>query len=264
MPVQFPYLVLKDLAPFSVFLVLLLWRKGRRVVWENPATRYAVVILLCNLWLYAISPGVRSRYLYMFYPLFALLAAQLWAQVHHRWRPALRLQAVAGWLVVTGVAAASIVLPFVPVFQDNNEPLLALLVLGVALAAVCGWVLVKRPTYQVAVLVAGMLFARILLNHTILVERTTEGNHLDEYRGAQQLIQYTQNGAKPLKILGAEPSRITIFYYTRETRQVATYAYGLQPGEVGITPQALWNPSLPVPVDSFPIYGGTWYVMLQP
>ncbi|MEM9888670.1 MAG: glycosyltransferase family 39 protein [Bacteroidota bacterium] len=70
----FPNL-LKLLLPWSLALLLLFKKSIRQLVWKNNLTRFCSLFILANLWLYALSPGTLNRYLYPFFPFFAIILA---------------------------------------------------------------------------------------------------------------------------------------------------------------------------------------------
>ena len=73
-PVQFIYISLPGSA-----LLFYLFRKNRwHELWKDPMTRFCLVFIAANVWIYWISPGTRNRYLYIFFPFLFILAAELY------------------------------------------------------------------------------------------------------------------------------------------------------------------------------------------
>lgn len=72
---SFPLINLKDLLPFS--LLLLLFRKS---ILQKPHLKAFLLLFLSQYLLYWLSPGARSRYVYMLYPFAALLLAYLYGE----------------------------------------------------------------------------------------------------------------------------------------------------------------------------------------
>ena len=66
--INFPTLVLKNLLPVTIFLPILLSRKVRRAIIADKYIMLLGWIFLINIFIYWISPGARSRYLYMLHP----------------------------------------------------------------------------------------------------------------------------------------------------------------------------------------------------
>jgi 4-amino-4-deoxy-L-arabinose transferase-like glycosyltransferase len=73
--VQFPFLILGMLLPFSLVLFFLFkkFKSLGREIQSNRLLYFCLVFVVANLWIYWISPGVEKRYLYPFFPFIYLL-----------------------------------------------------------------------------------------------------------------------------------------------------------------------------------------------
>ena len=74
------------LLPWSLIPLLLL-RKANRINWlDNVWLRFALIFIACNIWIYWLSPSTFNRYLYPFFPFFALWLANAALQTSFSFR----------------------------------------------------------------------------------------------------------------------------------------------------------------------------------
>lgn len=71
--INFPVNFIIKLLPASLLLIPLIKRDIRKAIWKNSFTRYLILFFLFNILIYWISPEVRIRYVYMFFPVTILI-----------------------------------------------------------------------------------------------------------------------------------------------------------------------------------------------
>ncbi|WP_226390713.1 ArnT family glycosyltransferase [Penaeicola halotolerans] len=77
-PLIFPLELVLITGPWT-FMLLPLWSKQiRNRVFENKLLLFAGIFIVSNLLIYAISPGTKTRYLFMFIPFFLWLSVGVW------------------------------------------------------------------------------------------------------------------------------------------------------------------------------------------
>jgi len=72
--------LLKLLLPWSLALIFLIKKEIWKSTWGHELTRFCWIFIFANASLYALSPGTLNRYLYPFFPFFAILFAYLFTQ----------------------------------------------------------------------------------------------------------------------------------------------------------------------------------------
>lgn len=76
--INFPVMMITKLMPWSLLGFLYFYRPVRQQVWATPILKFSLIFILSNILIYWISPDVRVRYIYMFFPfLIVLLMAPL-------------------------------------------------------------------------------------------------------------------------------------------------------------------------------------------
>ncbi|HEV7332971.1 MAG TPA: glycosyltransferase family 39 protein [Flavisolibacter sp.] len=109
---MFPLLFLKMLVPWSL-LLLLLFKKIKSRLWENPFVRFSILFILFNLWVYWFTGQPKIRYVYMFLP----FACTVLAYIYYRFtevNPGAfhRILRPFGFIFLA-VALAVFILPFI-------------------------------------------------------------------------------------------------------------------------------------------------------
>ena len=100
--VDFPLQFLIDYLPWSLLLYVYFRKGTRALLKQHPFLIFTILFFAVNIWLYWISPGARSRYLYPFAPFFLTPLAYLYLQkpiLSYRWL----------WVLVLSLAGLRIV-----------------------------------------------------------------------------------------------------------------------------------------------------------
>lgn len=70
---NFPVLLFAKMMPWTLLFPLYFYKPVRQFVWNNPILKFIVVIFFANILIYWTAPDVRTRYIYMFFPLVIIL-----------------------------------------------------------------------------------------------------------------------------------------------------------------------------------------------
>ncbi len=187
----FPLETLKNVAPATLLLPFSLRRGMLRALMQHPFVGFCLLMLAGNGLVYWLSPGTRSRYVYMLYPLLVIVLTYgyhsypLTADVRHR---IFRI-AVRTLLVLTAVAG--LVLPFValPEVPFNTGAVAAVLGLGAAGLLVLQ---VRQPAYSLLAIIALVGLIRLVFDFTILPARAAMGTGYEQKEYGQRIAALTR------------------------------------------------------------------------
>ncbi len=84
--IEFPFLFLKSMLPWSIMLVLLFLKRIRNTLWKHSLGKFSLVFIGANILLYWSANYISLRYIYPFLPFLAIILGLV---VDHgfRWRP---------------------------------------------------------------------------------------------------------------------------------------------------------------------------------
>ncbi len=217
----FPLETLKNVAPATLLLPFLLRRGVGRALMRQPFVGFCLLMLVGNGLVYWLSPGTRSRYVYMLYPLLVIVLTYgyysypLTVDVRHRiFRISVRV--MLALTVVAGLA-----LPFVPL------PAVPFSVGGVAAALVLGaagllLLQMRQPQYSLLLAIALVGLLRLVFDFTVLPARATMGPGYEQKKDGRRIAELTQGEALHL-YPGTRFSLSTVFYVERARQQVLAY-----------------------------------------
>lgn len=211
----FPLQTLGGIMPAGI-LIFFAFRKGWfREVWRNDFLQFCLVFTVVQLLPYWLSPGTRSRYIFMIYPFPITLLVWSWFTRPEKW---VRLTAALRGLVAVCLmllVAVGIILPFLPrMFASGGlisslsisltgapapAPLgmeeIGLLWKGILVALLALVMLVLWWRYKKPVLL-GMMFAviiaRIVFDLVALPLRGKSGDHVDGWNAGIELAKRTE------------------------------------------------------------------------
>lgn len=155
--VGYPFLLLKLVAPWSLLLLLLFVKRVRQQVGQNPFTRFSLLFILCNLWVYWLSGQPKARYIYMFAPFAITLFVQLLQSFMLAY--AARMDNLLRWfgLIFLFAAAALFVLPFgVTVSQPLSW------IAAVIMTALAWYFFKGNSSYRLWAFVTGVILVRLI------------------------------------------------------------------------------------------------------
>lgn len=190
----FPFLILKLLAPWSIFLVLLFKKDVLKGILSNPLLQFCAVFILFNIPVYWISADHKARYLYMFFPFFCIVLSFLFFHKNEgleKWKSYI-------FRIFFGVmlfgTAAFLGPPFLPQTAD-----LPYIILKCAAILLAGTTLIvafrKYPGHKIYFFILFIFLMRIGYNFTYLPALARESS---------QLI-YRDHIGKVLEITGSAP-----------------------------------------------------------
>lgn len=217
---SFPFITLKNIAPASLFLIFLS-KDGVRRCRENPFITFCLLMLLANILVYWISPGTRSRYLYMLYPLAVVVFTFVYTSYpaeednRHRW---------LGYTVtvLTLLAlVASLLLPFIPALSKLDGIQIASILAATAFSVLL-WLSVKRKYNAALLLILLAVIIRFIFGATVLPLRATQSSEAQDKVDAARIVELV--GDEPLYMYtGQNISRTTVFYLEAAREKVLRF-----------------------------------------
>ncbi len=215
--IKFPMELLKILAPGSLLILLFLFKKARRSVLSNDYIRFCLVLIVANIWVYWISPGTASRYLYMFFPLMiSVVSYPLFNEEMDT-----RLKAVLKYIflgIIVIFLITSLALPFIPRLESIPH-LIIISVIGTILFAGTLYWFIRWPKWQLMSAITAFILMRVMFDLIILPIRATEELGAQEKAVAEDIYAITK--ADPIYIYKTEVAfRSAIFYLERDTQKV--------------------------------------------
>jgi 4-amino-4-deoxy-L-arabinose transferase-like glycosyltransferase len=217
---SFPLITLKNIAPASLVLIFLSKDVGRRFR-ENSFITFCLLILLANIVVYWISPGTRSRYLYMLYPLAVMGFTFLYTSYPVDEEKRHRYLALAVTVLSLMALLASLALPFIPVLAELDGMLLVT-ILSSATLAVLLWLSVRKQFNTVLLLILLAVIIRFIFGATVLPLRASKSSEAIDKADAARIAEIV--GDAPLYMYAGENiSRTTVFYLEAARQQVLPY-----------------------------------------
>ena len=184
----YPSEVFRDLLPAMLFLPLLFVNGNARRLWRNPFLRFVSVLLLANILVYWVSPGTRSRYVYMLYPMCVIICAWLFLEAVNAFEWVEKALRGLNLFIVLICALAIAALPLVAARIGLENAPIALAFPSLIPLFVIGYLsFKKRFSTQMWWLIALLVFARFQFDIFVLPVRAETGEHL-EYRVHGEMI----------------------------------------------------------------------------
>lgn len=180
---SFPLQLLQITLPWSIFFI---WAK--KVKWKHsPLAVFSLVFIAANIWIYWISPDLRNRYLYAFFPFVAILIAQIISKLTQTEKFDFRLSRIAAVLALAiGVAFA--ILPFLELLPPESISLVSFV--G------CSFVFLAIATFQFLFPRNGFLhfalilaFLRVSYNVSILPAQAADSKSLYYQSQVEKLLK---------------------------------------------------------------------------
>ena len=217
----FPLETLKNVAPATLLLPFLLRRGMLRALMQQPFVGFCLLMLAGNGLVYWLSPGTRSRYVYMLYPLLVIVLTYGYysypraVDVRHRiFRISVRVLLVL--TVVAGLALPFVPLPAVPFSVGAVAVALVLGAAGLLLLQV------RQPQHSLLLVIALVGLIRLVFNFTILPARATMGKGYEQKEYGLRVAELTQ-GEELHLYPGTRFSLTTVFYIERARQEVLAY-----------------------------------------
>jgi 4-amino-4-deoxy-L-arabinose transferase-like glycosyltransferase len=201
----FPLTFLKDTLPWCLTLPLLFLKPMRQRLRQHPMVWFMVLLIVFNLPLYWLSPGARSRYLYMLYPLMLLAFVYLAEPFAQRFARPLRVASTL-WLGLWGLLGLAglalwvhTTVPFLqafPGFTPQLDSVLNWAMLGsiLLLGAAGVYALLRRAHLPYWALVFGLVMLRMVFNEAVLPVRAYTGNLYADVEHVRTMVRTAQGG----------------------------------------------------------------------
>jgi 4-amino-4-deoxy-L-arabinose transferase-like glycosyltransferase len=187
----FPLENLVKIAPATLALPLLFDKAVRKKLAANPMLRFVLIALAANIWVYWISPGTRSRYLYMLYPL--AISVLSWA-----WMQSLESAALNRYrtLLNSSIIVAAIVGSLVAIFWVFNRGIETShswpLAFGLLTAGLILFYLFRKQDYGLSSLALLFICGRLIFDVAVLPQRAIQGQAPEWKERGMQIAADTQ------------------------------------------------------------------------
>lgn len=170
---QTPLTVIYDTLPASVFLILFALKKVRLKMWSDHFLRFVFIIFMANFLVYWISPGTRSRYLFMLYPFPVLLS--VWAMRTYLWdKKWFQKTLFVFAITITGII---LIAGWFPAFYSiENVPsgiIYPVIISALSVASIL--IIINRKQYAIYGFIFCFILVRLALDFYLLPYRVTEG-----------------------------------------------------------------------------------------
>ncbi len=256
----YPLMTVANTLPGGLLLLYALKKGTLKQIKSQPLLGFALVVLAGNFALYWLSPGARSRYIYMLFPFIAMLGVYFYLQAKDQpnWRHmAMQVLIVIIHVAVIGGGAA---LPFIKLFKA--VPNIHLVAVLTALAGVASLVVYLRYRhYRLLTLLFCCIVLRLAFNASVQPQRALASQAAQDKRDAAAIAQLAQG--KPLYLYkNSRPSRSTIFYIEKQRGQVLRYHPGTDGQALYIATEQLVKGTPQQVLYQFQ-YRGTPYVLVQ-
>ncbi len=195
----FPLEQIKGLLPWSL-LMLLLFSKKIRYVWNNPLVRFSILFIVFNIWVYWFTGKLKLRYTYMFLPFFSLLLAHIFDAFQNGFSKKLDQYIGYSRFLFFTFAAALVVVAFVAGLNLFGAIICALL------SSLIGFLFFEIKTNRVWLLAFGLIVLRLSYSWVLLPERA---DTIRGYKYRPVVNELTTHYQGPL-IYFARPDTISI------------------------------------------------------
>ncbi|MEQ9437548.1 MAG: glycosyltransferase family 39 protein [Cyclobacteriaceae bacterium] len=215
----FPLETLKNVAPASLLLLFTLRKDILTVIRRQPFILFCLLLFLGNVAVYWISPGTRSRYVYMLYPLLVTVLTYCFVSFQPV-GPSNRFRWFHG--IITALIAlagmTSVALPFIPQLELVPNKVAVAIVANLALVALLV-IHLRKPAYALLNLILLAVILRFIFAWVVLPYRAQEGSAAMDKTDAYQMTKIVQEA--PLYLYqDSRCSLTTVFYLEREREAV--------------------------------------------
>ncbi|MEM9831631.1 MAG: glycosyltransferase family 39 protein [Bacteroidota bacterium] len=215
----FPLETLKNIAPASLLLLFAIRKDLFTKLSKQPFTLFCLILFVSNVAIYWISPGTRSRYVYMLYPLLVVILTfgytSFYQSTNHlrfRWFHGI----ILGLIIISGLTCLA--LPFIPQLADIAGTI-AISIVSTLTIAVVLVIHLKKPAFALPNLILLIVILRFVFAGVILPYRAQQGSAAQDKADAYQITEITKN--EPLFLFeDSRCSLTTVFYLEKERTEV--------------------------------------------
>ncbi len=191
---RFPLDNLYHFAPWTLLLLLLFLPRHSKALWRDSFGRFAVLIVLLNIWVYWSSPGNQPRYLFMFLPFLFYMGISAYFRAGEFWR----LLTERVFLVVMSILVlAPLAVFFLPENMDLPKGATGIALLLFLLLAVITALAWRHRAQRLVLLGCFLLVLRIGFNAYVLPFKSERGRQWA--KGAVMAAEITKGN--PLYVL---------------------------------------------------------------
>lgn len=254
---DFPVYLLSKVMPWSLLLIFLALKPVRKALAAQDVNRFTLLFIVCNIWIYWLSPEMRIRYVYMFFPFLTLFflegALTEDLRANHFWSFGKRFLAIAFGLASIALIASPALVNFLPVELSLGQLTTAFLI-GLVFGGLSytQWQS-KSGKQAIWILIAGLAISRLGFNIIGLpltqdaLKQRAYTEHLIELADGEPIFLFGHYALNPdLSLFGTTfyqseltvPSEIPYqvpYYYYLETGQLICHSYEMESGKLYFT-----------------------------
>ena len=189
---HFPYQLLILVMPWSLLLIAFVFKKVRKGFSENKLLVFSILFVLTNIIIYWISPGVRNRYLYMFLPFLAIMAAWVYTKL-----PALKKPArLYYYFPIAGLVLSLIAVIIFPFFENVSQHVDNKWIYTSIFSVVIGLILfyaIPKPQLAIYLFILTIALGRIWFNLSVLPFLERRSTAIEYEHHVKNMNVITQN-----------------------------------------------------------------------
>ncbi len=256
----FPFQYLMDFLPFTIFIVFFFTKKNILLIWENPFTRYLILIFFFNILIFWISPVVFARYLLMFVPLaYGVLMYPYMKNPAENKRPVAIVHTV-----FAGAIALFIIVPLImamsPPSKVIDQKWLKAIISTVAILIVFMEYMRTRENVMLYFILS-LIIIRITFNLFIVPIRTYDSWHFKTLASASRIGKEYKD--RKLCIYDEpsiyhEPDKLVqdkaLYFLSRERGEIVPLCTEFQQGRLYIVANADYDPDKHIILDNLFTY----------
>lgn len=202
----FPVMMIKNLFPWSLFLLLFLSKEIRSYIKNNHFMQFVLVFMVSNILIYWTAPELRTRYVYMFVPFLTMLLIVAFQKTD--WQSN-KFKPVINWLFLIGICAGGLgmmALPFI-IQVSNILMIITGIVLG-GIVMILGFNHYRNFNSKSSIwlMVLSLLILRLGYNVVVLPEMSRLNKNLIYKEVVSDMIEKAED--RPIMLYG--PSEIII------------------------------------------------------
>ncbi|MCK4923065.1 MAG: glycosyltransferase family 39 protein [Bacteroidales bacterium] len=216
----FPFQFIYHFLPWTLLVILMLWKRNRSFVWENELSRYFLLTFIANILIYWVSPAIYARYLFMFLPMF--FGTLFFVLFNNENEKFIRFFFKPQLLIISILFLILILIS--PLITDPQEyenfwfKYFFVLLLFIPL------IIFARKDLQNYILLSlsVLLISRIVFNFYVIPHRFNHNNFQNQKNGAI-MVGVISNPGKLFVMEGTRIQHASSFYIMRERNDILRY-----------------------------------------
>ena len=217
----FPIVVLKDTLPASILLIFAFNRSVWKKIFSNDLMKFCAIIFLANILIYWISPGTRSRYIYMLYPFLIVIFTFIFLENKAHYPRLVKFLEGLGIFIFGVLAIAGVGVLFVPEISAKMEGWGYSIILTLT-ALLLLFLFIKNRKHVLLWIILAFIVARIGFDIIVLPVRAAEGEHVQFKKDAEIITNIAKGDQLYLwqHQTDGTYSLGSVFYIERERKEV--------------------------------------------